>query len=145
VVIGALLSAAAICCAGCSTQAPVPLTSAVAPGQARLSIVRDRSGPWANDAHITVNGAHVADLQSGQTYTGGIRAGAVTVTVSETLDLGQYTIHFNAVPGKTYSFEVTRRTEHIAAALIGGLAGLVIETAASGEQSGDLKLVPIGR
>ncbi len=99
------------------------------------------SGP----VHIAVNGVQTADLAPGQTYTGGMRAGPVSVTASMSLDMGQYTVRFNAVPGKTYAFQVTRRTERVIEGLIGGLAAVAIDTVANGEQSGEYKIVPVTR
>jgi hypothetical protein len=69
--------------------------------------------------------------------------GHVTLTTTLSLDIGQYRYEFDAVPGKTYSFLLSRRTEHMMAAVFGGLPGLVVETAVSGEQSGEYRITPV--
>jgi hypothetical protein len=65
------------------------------------------------------------------------------LTASEALDVGQYTLRFDAVPGKTYKFLLSRRSVHMMAGVFGGLAGMVVETAVSGEQSGDYQITPV--
>src|ERR1700740_671626 len=98
------------CCAGCASQPAVPLVSAVAPGQARISIKRTDEGPsWSAAAQIEINGAHVAELAPGQSYTGGVRPGPVSMTAKANMDIGLYVVKFNAVAGRTYAFEVAKR------------------------------------
>jgi hypothetical protein len=70
-------------------------------------------------------------------------AGAVTLTVWQSLDIGQYKIEFKALPGKTYAFEVSPRTEHKVAGLLFGLSGLFVETVASGEHAGGFQITPV--
>jgi hypothetical protein len=143
--VGALLVWVAVGCAGCVTQStPQPIASAVAPGQARLSITRvDGTSLLGSSVHIAVNDVPVADLAEGQTYTAGVRPGAVTVTASGTADIGQYTVHVKAVPGKTYAFQISKRMEHVVAGAVGGLAGLILETAVSGEHGGAFQITPV--
>jgi hypothetical protein len=93
--------------------------------------------------HVAVNGTEVVSLAAGQSYTGGVKPGAVTLTASEALDIGQYTLRFDAVSGKTYKFLLSRRPVHMMAGVFGGLAGMVVETAVSGKQSGDYKITPV--
>ena len=69
--------------------------------------------------------------------------GAVTLVVLQSLDIGQYKLEFKAVSGKTYAFEVSPRTEHKVAAIVGGMTGLFVETVASGEHSGGFKITPV--
>ncbi len=69
--------------------------------------------------------------------------GPVALTASELLDIGQYTLRFDASPGKTYKFLLSRRGVHMMAGVFGGLAGMLVETAVSGEQSGDYKITPV--
>ena len=41
------------------------------------------------------------------------------------------------------AFEVSPRTEHKVAAIVGGMTGLSVETVASGEHSGGFKITPV--
>ncbi len=160
-----LLVSVVICWAGCTAQAAQPSTTpqpttqqstkpqpttpqsnapATAVGPARLSITRiDGSSLFGSTVHIAVNDVNVADLAEGQTYKGGLRTGPVSVTVSGTADIGKYIVRFNAVPGRTYAFQVSKRTQHTVAAVVGGLAGLLVETAVSGEHGGSYQLTPV--
>lgn len=134
------------CCAGCASQPAAPLVSAVAPGQARIAIKRTDEGPsWGAAAQIEINGAHVAELAPGQSYTGGVPPGPVSMTAKANMDIGQYVVKFNAVAGKTYAFEVSKRGAQTAAAILGGAAGMIIEAAASGDQSGAFKITAAAR
>ncbi len=142
--VGAALFFVGVCCAGCVTQSAPPIKSAVAPGQARLSITRANETSL-DTVHIAVNGVQTVDLVAGESYSGGVRAGPVSVTASVSLDLGQYTVRFNAVPGRTYAFEVSKRTERIVEGLVGGMAALVTDTAANGEHSGAYRITPVAR
>jgi hypothetical protein len=144
--IGAILSLIAVGCAGCASQPATLIVSAVAPGQAKVVITRSDDGPYIGPAatvHVGVNGTDVVSLAAGQTYTGGVKPGPVTLTASEVLDIGQYTLRFDAVAGKTYKFLLSRRPVHMMAGVFGGLAGMVVETIVSGEQSGDYKITPV--
>jgi hypothetical protein len=138
--VGAILLSVAVGCAGCASQPASPIASAIKPGQAKIVLTPANEGPLLNSVHVAVNGTHVVDLDPGQSYTGGVPAGHVTLIA---LDIGQYKYEFNAVTGKTYAFQLSRRGEHVAAAILGGLAGLVVETAVSGEQSGEYKITPV--
>jgi hypothetical protein len=140
--IGAIISFIAICCAGCASQPAQPIIAAVAPGQAKIVLTRADEGPLAS-VHVAVNGSHVVDLDAGQSYTGGVPPGHVTLTATLSWDIGQYTVEFNAAPGKTYKFLLSRRGEHLAAAILFGLPGLVVETTASGGQSGEYRITPV--
>jgi len=142
---GALLVMIA-CCAGCASQPAAPIVSAVAPGQARISITRTDHQPlsWGPGAQITINGVLV-ELAPGQNYSGGVPPGPVTITAAAKMDIGRYVVRFNAAAGKTYAFEVSQRGARIAAGAIGGLAGMIVESAASGEQSGAFKITEVAR
>jgi hypothetical protein len=122
--IGAILLLIAIGCAGCASQPAAPIVATVAPGQAKIILTRANEGPLAS-VHVAVNGAHLVDLDAGQSYTGGLRPGHVTLTATLSWDIGQYKYEFNAVAGKTYAFELSRRGEHLAAGILFGLSGLV--------------------
>jgi len=144
--IAAALAVVAVAGAGCAGQAPPPIVAAVTPGQARISLTRTDSGPsWAAAAQIEVNGAHVVELAPGQSYSGGVAPGPVTMTATANWDIGHYTVKFNAAAGKTYAFQVSPRGEHTAAGLLGGVAGMVIETAASGDTSGAFKITEVAQ
>src|SRR5579862_5854727 len=95
----------AVWCAGCSVQPPAPLVNAVAPGQARITVTREAL-PGPPVIIDDINGAHVADLQPGQTYIGGVPPGPTSVTATGTAEPGHYVVKFNAVAGKTYAFQV---------------------------------------
>jgi hypothetical protein len=136
----------AVWCAGCASQPPPPIAAAVAPGQARISITRVDEGPsWSAAAKIDINGAHVVDLAPGQSYSGGVASGPVSVTATAAMDIGQYTVKFNAVAGKTYAFQVLKRGARAVAALLGGVAGIVIDTAANGDTSGAFQITEVAR
>jgi len=144
--LGVILSFIAICCAGCASQPAQPIVSAVPLGQAKIVVTRADQGPYIGPSalvHVAINGKHVIDLAAGQSYTGGVPRGHVTLTTTLTLDIGQYKYEFDAVPGRTYSFLLSRRAEHMMAGVFGGLAGLVVETAVSGEQSGEYRITPV--
>ncbi len=143
--LGAILSLIVIGCAGCSSQPAVPIVSAVAPGQAKITITRTDTGPYIipSTVQISANGTHLTDLAPGQSYTGGVPRGAVTLTLTQSGDIGHYNLQFNAVPGKTYAFEVSPRVEPKVAGLVAGLAGVLVEEVASGEHSGGFKITPV--
>ena len=140
--IRAIVSLIAIVCAGCASQPAAPIVATVAPGQAKIVLRRANEGPLGS-VHVAVNGTHLVDLDAGQSYTGGVPPGHVTLTASLSWDIGQYKYEFNAAPGKSYAFELSRRVEHLAAGILFGLSGLVVETIASGEQSGEYKITPV--
>lgn len=134
----------AVWCAGCASQPAAPIVAAVAPGQARISITRTDEGPsWSTAAKIDVNGAHVADLAPGQAYTGGVAPGPVSLTARASVDIGYYTENFNAVAGKTYVFQVSKRTEQVVAGVLGGVVGMSIDAAANNEKSGAFKITQV--
>jgi hypothetical protein len=142
---GTLLVIAA-CCAGCASQPVAPVVAAVAPGQAKVSITRVDEGPsWSAAAQIDINGTHVVELAPGQTYTGGVPPGPVSMTASASMDIGHYTVHFNAAAGRSYAFQISKRGAHIAAGVLGGLSGLVIDAAANGETSGPFEITEAAR
>jgi hypothetical protein len=71
------------------------------------------------------------------------RAEPFTLTLTQAGDIGHYNLEFNAVPGKTYAFEVSPRIEPRVAIALGGFAGVLLEEAASGEHSGGFKITPV--
>ena len=143
--IGAVFSLIAICCAGCASQPAPSIVAAVAPGQAKITIKRtDTPACIANcSVQIDANGNHLAELAPGQSFTGGVPAGTITLLAWQSLDIGQYKLEFKAAPGKTYVFEVSPRIEHRVAGIVFGLSGLFAETVASGEHSGGFQITPV--
>ena len=136
--------------AGCVTDqsataaAPPP---AIPPGQAILTISRVNNYYGALvPIRVTANGAEFASLGLGESFTGGVKPGPVTLTTSMWSTPGSYTVHFNAQAGKRYAFELQPRTAGIALASA-GILGAVVDAAANSEQSGPYKLVevPAGR
>ena len=92
--------------------------------------------------NVTANGAEFASLGLGETFTGGIKPGPVTLTTSMWSTPGSYTVHFNAEAGKRYAFELQPRGAGLALASA-GIFGSVVDAAANGEQSGPYKLVEV--
>src|SRR5689334_20935889 len=138
----AILSLIAIGCAGCASPPAQPIVASVAPGQAKITITRTDSPACIAGCSVQVdaNGEHLTELAPGQSYTGGVRPGTVTLTVWQALDIGQYKIEFKALPGKSYAFEVSPRIEHRVAGVLFGLSGLFVETVASGEHAGGFQI-----
>ena len=150
----------AVWCAGCSMQPPAQLVNAVAPGQAKISITRDPLPPGppvmvdsidgphpaeAPPALIDINEAHIGNLAPGQTYVGGVAPGPTAITVTGMMEAGNYVLRFDAVPGKTYAFQVSPRTDmsrRLAPAVL-GLTGAVVEAAVMGERGGPFKVTQI--
>ena len=143
--VGAILSLIVIGCAGCASQPAAPIVSTLAPGQAKITITRTDTSACiiACPAHIEANGNHLVDLAPGQSFTGGVPRGPVTLTVSQSGDIGHYNVQFDAAPGKTYAFEVSRRAEPVLAGAVGGLAGILLEEGVSGDHSGSFKITPV--
>jgi hypothetical protein len=143
--VGAIFSVIALVGAGCAAQPAAPIVAAVAPGQAKITIRRtDTPACIAGcSVQIDANGNHLTELAPGQSYTGGVPAGAVSLTVWQSLDIGQYKIEFKALPGKSYAFEVSPRIEHRVAGALFGLSGLFVETVASGEHAGGFQITPV--
>ena len=142
--IGAILSVIAIGCAGCASQPAQPIISAVAPGQAKIAITRTDTPACIVPCLVQVdaNGNHLAELAPGQTFTGGVPGGTVTGGLAVARHWPIQT-RIQSRVGKTYAFEVSPRTEHKVAAIVGGMTGLFVETVASGEHSGGFKITPV--
>jgi hypothetical protein len=144
-----LLCLAPALLAGCVTDQTTAAVAPVAipPGQASLTITRVNNYMGALvPVNVSANGAEFASLGLGESFTGGIKPGPVTLTTSMWSTPGSYTVHFNAVAGKHYAFELQSRGAGIALASA-GIIGSVVDAAANGEQSGPYKLVevPAGR
>ena len=132
--------------AGCVTDQSATATAAppaIPPGQASLAINRVNNYYGALvPVRVTANGAEFASLGLGESFTGGVKPGPVTLTTSMWSTPGNYTVHFNAVAGKRYAFELQPREAGIALASA-GIIGAVVDAAANGEQSGPYKLVEV--
>ena len=76
---------------------------------------------------VELNGAKIAGIGRGETYTGGIAPGPAVVSVSAWSSPGASSQRFTAEPGKTYRFTVTPRGENFAAGMVGGLVGQAVE------------------
>jgi hypothetical protein len=117
-------------------------SGAQAQGRATITVTR----PEALYAVLTavdveVNGVRVAKLDNGKTFKTAIRPGNTTLGVTIWSSPGRYKISFKAAPGKHYAFVVTPRSEQVVAGLLGGLAGMMIDTAVN-ENSGAFKITP---
>lgn len=114
--------------AGCATGGDPATVQPTARGQATISITRTSefagAGAWAS---VELNGAKIASIGNGESYTGGIAPGPAVVSVSAWSSPGASSYRFTAEPGKTYRFIVSPRGDNIAAGLIGGVVGQAIE------------------
>jgi hypothetical protein len=114
--------------AGCVTDGTAPLTRAVAPGQAIISIARSNDLLYfAAPVSIELNGAKIASIEKGETYTGGVAPGPAVVSVSAWSSPGVSSYRFTAEPGKTYRFTVAPRGSNFAAGMALGVIGQAIE------------------
>jgi hypothetical protein len=142
----AVLFAASANLAGCvtdQTTAANAVPAAIPPGQAMLTISRVNNYYGALvPVGVTANGANFTSLGLGESFTGGIKPGPVTLTTSMWSTPGSYTVHFNAEAGKRYAFELQPRTAGLAWASA-GIIGSVVDAAANAEQSGPYKLVEL--
>lgn len=131
--------------AGCVTdQAAVPMSSPVAPGQAALTISRT-GGIYASgvSADVDANGGRIASLGRGETFSGGIKPGPVVLDVTCWSSPGHYIVRFNAEPGKRYAFEISPRDEQFGVAMIGGMVGVIADSAINAENSGAFKIAAV--
>jgi hypothetical protein len=79
-----------------------------------------------------------------------VRPGPTVLTVTCWCGPGRYSVKFNAEPGKSYRFLVSPRGEQFAAEMvgtaaggvIGGMAGVAIDTADNGDNSGTFQITP---
>ena len=132
--------------AGCVTDqaAQAPSAAPIAPGQAALTLSRT-NGFYASgvSADINANGVRIASLGRGETFSGGIKPGPVVLSVTSWSGPGQYVVRFNAEPGKRYAFEISPRDEQFGIAVIGGMVGVIADTAINGENSGAFKIAAV--
>jgi hypothetical protein len=130
--------------AGCVTDGSVASGSPVAPGQASITISRPNG--WygaAVSVDIDANGARIASLAAGGSYTGPVSRGPVTLTATSWSSPGRYTVRFNAEPGKRYAFAVSARNDQIVATAVAGVIGLAADTAINGETSGAFQITAV--
>jgi hypothetical protein len=132
--------------AGCMTNDTAPSVMPVARGQASVTIGRPNT--WygaAVSVDIDANGARIASLAAGGSYTGPVPPGPVTLTATCWSSPGRYTIHFNAEAGRSYAFEVSSRNEQIAATAAFGVIGLAADTAINEDTSGAFKITALAK
>jgi hypothetical protein len=117
-------------------------SDAQAQGRASITVTRP-DGLYAalTAVDVELNGVRVAKLDNGGTFKAAIPPGNTTLGVTIWSSPGRYKISFKAVPGKRYAFVVTPRGEQMVAGLLGGLAGMMIDTAVN-ENSGAFKITP---
>jgi hypothetical protein len=117
-------------------------SDAQAQGSASITVTRP-DGLYAalTAVDVELNGVRVAKLDNGGTFKAAIRPGNTTLGVTLWSSPGRYKISFKAAPGKRYAFVVTPRGEQVMAGLLGGLAGVMIDTAVN-ENSGAFKITP---
>src|SRR5216683_1648849 len=72
-----------------------------------------------------------------------VAPGPISLTAKAAVDIGFYTVKFNAVAGKTYAFQVSKRTEQVVASVLGGMVGMAIDAAANNETSGAFKVTQV--
>jgi len=132
--------------AGCVTDQSATANAAppaIPPGQALLTISRVNNYYGALvPVRVTANGAEFASLGLGESTTGGIKPGPVTLTTTMWSTPGSFTVHFNAEAGKRYAFELQPRGAGLAWASA-GIVGSVVDAVANSEQSGPYKLVEV--
>lgn len=124
----AVLSSLAI--AGCTTAGNVqPPSPTVAAGpRAGIAITRPAELLYYGaPATVEVNGQQVANLSAGESYSGSVRPGPTTITVSNWSSPGHSSYRFNAAAGKTYRFQVKPRSANLMAGFAAGFVGQVIE------------------
>jgi hypothetical protein len=130
----------------CVTNDTAPSVLPVARGQASVTISRPNAWYGAAVAvDIDANGARLASLAAGGSFTGPVPPGPVTLTVTCWSSPGRYTIHFNAEAGRRYAFEVSGRDEQVVATVAFGLIGAVADTVINDETSGAFKIAAVAK
>jgi hypothetical protein len=118
----------ALALAGCQTAAAPTESVKPTAGTAALTITRSTDILYVGaPASVTVNGESVANLSVGETYSGALRPGTVTIAVSAWSAPGEFKMKFRADPGKSYRLHISPRGESYAASVVGGLPGMAIE------------------
>jgi hypothetical protein len=115
---------------------------ALAQGRASITVTRpDALYAVLASVDLELNGVRIAKLENGGRFAAAIPPGNATLSVSMWSAPGRYKISFKAVPGRRYAFVVTPRSEQVVAGVLGGLAGMMIDTAVN-ENSGPFKITP---
>jgi hypothetical protein len=113
---------------GCVTDQPAPQAFAPTPGQASITITRSNEFmSMGLSATVELNGARIASLGVGESYSGAAPPGSAVLTVSNWSAPDTASLRFNVQPGKAYRFMVTPRGAAVAAGLAGGIVGMAIE------------------
>jgi hypothetical protein len=130
--------------AACVTNDTASTVVPVSRGQASVTISRPNGWYGAAVAvDIDANGARLASIKAGGSFTGPVAPGPVVLTATTWSSPGRYTIRFNAEPGKRYAFEVTARDEQVVIGAAFGLIGVVADSAINEESSGSFKIVAV--
>lgn len=120
--------ALALACAACNTDSTQIPSVAAVPGQASLTITRSSDLMYMGaPAAVDLNGARIADLSVGQSYSGNVPPGMAVLAVSAWSAPGSSSLRFNLEPGKSYRFVVTPRGAQMAAGMAGGIVGQAVE------------------
>ena len=118
---------ALLCLTGCLTAKEPDAEAPPPAGMAGLAVTRSNVvNMLASPAKLAVNGEQVSYLAVTDDYSGAVRPGPVTLTVSS-LSGGRYSYRFTASAGKTYRFIVAPRENITADGLAAG-PGQAIET-----------------
>jgi hypothetical protein len=115
-------------------------------GQASVSFSRPNA--WYGAAvpvDIDTNGARLASLAAGGSYTGPLPPGPVILTATSWSSPGHHAVRFNAEAGRRYAFEISPRNEQMAVTAAFGVVGLAVDTVANAETSGAFKMTAIPR
>jgi hypothetical protein len=129
----------------CVTDDTASTVLPVSRGQASITISRPNGWYGAAVAvDIDANGARLASIKAGGSFTGPVAPGPIVLTATTWSSPGRYTIRFNAEPGKRYAFEVTARDEQIVVGAAFGLIGIVADSAINEGSSGAFKIVRVG-
>ena len=94
---------------------------------------------------LDVNGARIASIPNGGSYSGPLPEGPVTMSATSWSSPGRFTIRFNAQAGKRYAFELSPRGEQVFATVAFGMVGLAADTIAHDETSGAFKITEVGK
>lgn len=111
---------------GCASFDQETVTSALAPGKARVILARTNETLHATTPATTkVNGSKVADVPVGATQVVDIAPGASQLTVEAWAYPGSYTIPLEVRAGETVKVEISPRPAQGASAMLGPIGGLV--------------------
>lgn len=116
--------------AGCATQGNTPaatMTSAPA-GKAQVVITRSSDMLYvAAAARVDLNGMRAASLWRGESYSGVVDPGLLTISTDAWSAPGRSAIRFNVEPGKAYFIELAPNAGSMWSGAALGLVGQAIE------------------